>query len=497
MGTATVVTEARPRGRDADKPTEIPPRGGRTSPSASAGDQGGPHQPGGGRGRLLRLPRRDPRAGCARLRRRPPRPSPGPVTRRADDLFGSLPDRGQGPAHLPARDARRPHEQHPVAEPDRRHRAVAVVGVERHRPPGRGRQRRLRRAATTRGFVKKKAVALAFTLGAVALRRVRRRRPDRPAGDRSTPSTCPGWLGGLLQPRLLARPRDRLRRSAWPCSTATVPTVTMPKWRWVSWGSVVAVVVWLVASVLFRIYAANFGSYDQSYGSLAAVVVLLLWLYITAFVVLLGAQINAEMEHQTAVDTTRGPDRPLGQRGAVMADTIGQQLRPPRRTRTAHRPPTRGRSPMTPSTSSTVPGTAPGGSASTAEEVKAQTRDVADTATVRSRPGRSGGQVTDLAPGRRGRLQGTGARQRPAVQGRRVARADVRRAGPHGPGHVAARRLPRRVRPGRARRRRGASPNGSTVTASTAPSTRSSASPAASLWPSSPAPSRRGWSSAV
>jgi membrane protein len=91
----------------------------------------------------------------------------------------------------------------------------------------------------------------------------------------------------------------------------------------VSWGAVIAVVLWVAASLLFRLYAANFGSYDETYGSLAAVVMLLLWLLITAFVVLLGAQINAEMEHQTTVDTTEGPDRPIGDRDATMADTVG------------------------------------------------------------------------------------------------------------------------------------------------------------------------------
>ena len=96
-----------------------------------------------------------------------------------------------------------------------------------------------------------------------------------------------------------------------------------PEWAWVSWGAVIAVVVWVVASLLFRLYTANFGSYNETYGSLAAVVMLLLWLLITSFVVLLGAQINAEMEHQTTVDTTEGPDRPMGDRDATMADTVG------------------------------------------------------------------------------------------------------------------------------------------------------------------------------
>lgn len=96
-----------------------------------------------------------------------------------------------------------------------------------------------------------------------------------------------------------------------------------PQWQWVSWGAAVAVVLWIVASIGFKIYTSTFGSYSESYGSLAAVVVLMLYLFITAFVVLLGAQINSEMEHQTARDTTEGPDEPIGHRDAVMADTVG------------------------------------------------------------------------------------------------------------------------------------------------------------------------------
>jgi membrane protein len=97
-----------------------------------------------------------------------------------------------------------------------------------------------------------------------------------------------------------------------------------PKWRWVSWGAVVAVVLWIVASIVFQVYTANFGSYNKTYGSLAAVVVLMMWLFITALVIIVGAEINAEMEHQTAKDTTEGPERPLGQRDAEMADTVGE-----------------------------------------------------------------------------------------------------------------------------------------------------------------------------
>ena len=97
-----------------------------------------------------------------------------------------------------------------------------------------------------------------------------------------------------------------------------------PKTRWVSWGAVLATVLWIGASVLFSLYVANFGSYNQTYGALGAVVVLLMWFWMSAYIVVLGAELNAEMEHQTARDTTTGQPRPLGERGAYMADHVGE-----------------------------------------------------------------------------------------------------------------------------------------------------------------------------
>jgi membrane protein len=100
------------------------------------------------------------------------------------------------------------------------------------------------------------------------------------------------------------------------------PSREEAKWRWVSWGGVLATIVWLAASAGFSFYVAKFGSYDKTFGSLGAVVVLLTWLYISAYVVLLGACLNAEMERQTARDTTTGRAEPMGERGAKMADTV-------------------------------------------------------------------------------------------------------------------------------------------------------------------------------
>ncbi|QXC62434.1 YihY/virulence factor BrkB family protein [Aquihabitans sp. G128] len=100
------------------------------------------------------------------------------------------------------------------------------------------------------------------------------------------------------------------------------------KWRWVSWGSGVAAAVWLVASAGFALYAAVAGKFAATYGSVGGVVVMMLWLYLTVLSILLGAELNAEMEHQTAKDTTVGRPRPLGERGATMADEVGAPAHP-------------------------------------------------------------------------------------------------------------------------------------------------------------------------
>jgi membrane protein len=101
------------------------------------------------------------------------------------------------------------------------------------------------------------------------------------------------------------------------------PSRAEPQWQWVSSGAVIATVLWLIGSILFSIYVRNFGSYNETYGALGAVVILLMWFWLSAFIVLAGAELNAEMEHQTARDTTRGPPRPMGKRGAQVADTVG------------------------------------------------------------------------------------------------------------------------------------------------------------------------------
>ena len=101
------------------------------------------------------------------------------------------------------------------------------------------------------------------------------------------------------------------------------PSRQKPRWRWITWGSAIAALLWLAASALFSWYAANFGKFNETYGSLGAVIGFMMWLWISAIVILLGGEIDAEMEHQTARDTTTGPPKPMGMRGAEMADTVG------------------------------------------------------------------------------------------------------------------------------------------------------------------------------
>ena len=95
------------------------------------------------------------------------------------------------------------------------------------------------------------------------------------------------------------------------------------RWRWLSWGSVAAAILWLIVSMLFSWYASNFGNYNKTYGSLGAVIAFMVWTWLSTIIVLMGGELNAEIEHQTAKDSTTGPPKPLGARGAKMADTVG------------------------------------------------------------------------------------------------------------------------------------------------------------------------------
>lgn len=172
----------------------------------------------------------------------------------------------------------------------------------------------------TRGFIKRKVLSLAFTLGAIvfAVVAVTLIAVAPPVLDAFFPSGAIRWLlqgarwGGLVLAVVVAL--AVLYRYA--------PDRDAPKLKWVSVGAAVATVIWLVASLGFSLYVDNFGSYSKTYGALAGVAVLMLWLWLTAFIVLLGAEINSESEQQTIKDTTVGRPQPLGERGAVKADSL-------------------------------------------------------------------------------------------------------------------------------------------------------------------------------
>ncbi|SEI14932.1 YihY/virulence factor BrkB family protein [Tardiphaga sp. OK245] len=96
------------------------------------------------------------------------------------------------------------------------------------------------------------------------------------------------------------------------------------RWEWLSIGTLAAALLWLAGSALLSWYLSNFGNYSATYGSLGAAIGLMMWMWMSAIIVLCGAELNSEIEHQTAVDTTVGPGRPMGARGAAMADTLGR-----------------------------------------------------------------------------------------------------------------------------------------------------------------------------
>lgn len=104
------------------------------------------------------------------------------------------------------------------------------------------------------------------------------------------------------------------------------PARKKAKWKWVSWGAGAATVLWLIASGLFSLYVSNFGNFNEIYGSLGAVVVLMMWLYLTAFLILIGAKVDAELEHQTQRDTTTGKEQSLGDGGAFAADHAARNI---------------------------------------------------------------------------------------------------------------------------------------------------------------------------
>jgi membrane protein len=176
-----------------------------------------------------------------------------------------------------------------------------------------------------RGFVKLNAVSLGFTVGGVLFVLVA-------LGSIVVVPVILNYVG-------LSKVSDLLLRiGRWPAMYLVIalclaiiyrygPSREAPQWRWITWGSAIAALLWLAVSGLFSVYAANFGKFNETYGSLGAIVGFMTWLWISAIVILLGGEIDAEMEHQTTGDTTTGPPKPIGSRGAQVADTVGTARR--------------------------------------------------------------------------------------------------------------------------------------------------------------------------
>jgi membrane protein len=172
----------------------------------------------------------------------------------------------------------------------------------------------------SRSVIKKRLIALALTLGAIVFIVVML----------GLVAVVPALLQGLFGDSPVLR--FALSAGRWVLLVVLVtaalavlyrvaPDRDAPKMRWVSVGAGVATLLWLLASIGFSVYVSTFGNYAKTYGVFAGIIVLLFWLWITSYAVLLGAEINAEAEQQTAADTTRGPAEPLGQRNAVKADS--------------------------------------------------------------------------------------------------------------------------------------------------------------------------------
>jgi membrane protein len=173
-----------------------------------------------------------------------------------------------------------------------------------------------------RSFIKLNLVSLAFTVAAIAALLLA-------LGAVVLLPIALGYLG-------LQNVTDLLFRLVrWPLLLVLIilglavlyrygPSRREPRWQWISVGSVFAAIAWLIGSALFSWYLSSFANYNATYGSLGAGIGMMMWMWISSIVILFGAQLNSEIEHQTARDSTVRGEKPLGARGAVMADTLGK-----------------------------------------------------------------------------------------------------------------------------------------------------------------------------
>ena len=176
--------------------------------------------------------------------------------------------------------------------------------------------------AEKRSFVRLNLLSLAFTFGALLIAIVL--------------IAAIGLVPAALAYFWLDRWQELLARFArWPfilvfvgCGIAVIyrygPSREQAKVRWLSWGVVFSTILWLAASIMFSLYLENFANYNATYGTLGALIGLMVWLWISVIILIVGAELNAELEHQTVRDSTTGPPEPMGARGAFVADTVGK-----------------------------------------------------------------------------------------------------------------------------------------------------------------------------
>ncbi len=176
--------------------------------------------------------------------------------------------------------------------------------------------------AEKRSFVRLNLLSLAFTFGALLIAIVL--------------IAAIGLVPAALAYFWLDRWQELLARFArWPfilvfvgCGIAVIyrygPSREQAKVRWLSWGVVFSTILWLAASIMFSFYLENFANYNATYGTLGALIGLMVWLWISVIILIVGAELNAELEHQTVRDSTTGPPEPMGARGAFVADTVGK-----------------------------------------------------------------------------------------------------------------------------------------------------------------------------
>jgi len=172
----------------------------------------------------------------------------------------------------------------------------------------------------TRKFFKLRGLALLLTLGAMVLMGIALATIVGYPPIADDLPTVLRWLVAIIRFLILGG----LLVVALAVVYRFAPDRDQPRWSWVSAGSLVATLLWVLATIGFAIYATFFGNYNKTYGALAGVIILMFWLYISAFVVLVGAELNTEMELQTARDTTKGPEEPMGERGGHAADHVAE-----------------------------------------------------------------------------------------------------------------------------------------------------------------------------